>query len=194
MSKGKSIIITAPSGAGKTTIVRHLTGSGYLDLEFAISACTRPRRDVEVHGRDYYFMTVDTFKDKIEEDAFIEWEEVYKNSYYGTLKKEVDRIWAGNHNVLFDVDVKGALSLKQLLGSDALSIFIMPPSLEILKKRLESRGSDNAAAIESRINKAAREIKYAQRFDRIIINDKLKDALAEAESLVSGFLGKQHIK
>jgi guanylate kinase len=193
MSKGKSIIITAPSGAGKTTIVRHLIGSGYLGLEFAISACTRPRREGEVHGRDYYFMTVDAFKDKIEEDAFVEWEEVYKNSYYGTLKKEVERIWTGNRNVLFDVDVKGALSLKKLLGSDALSLFIMPPSLEILKKRLESRGSDNTDAIESRINKAAHEIKYAQRFDRIIINDKLKDALAEAESLVSEFLGRQDI-
>lgn len=190
MNKGKIVIITAPSGAGKTTIVRHLTDNEDLDLEFSISACTRPKREGEVHGRDYYFMSVDSFKDKIEEDAFIEWEEVYKNSYYGTLKTEVSRIWGKKHNVLFDVDVKGAITLKQLFGQEALSLFIMPPSMDILKQRLEFRGTDNPSSLESRINKATLEIKYAARFDRVIVNDYLPDALSEAENLVRDFLGK----
>jgi guanylate kinase len=190
MTRGKTVIITAPSGAGKTTIVRYLLGLRDLDLEFSISACTRPMREGEVNGRDYYFMSVDTFKDKIEEDEFIEWEEVYKNSYYGTLKSEVNRIWNKKHKILFDVDVMGGMTLKQIFKEDAFSLFIMPPSLDVLKQRLESRGKDSPLSLENRINKASLEIKYAPRFDKVIINDELQQTYREAELLVREFLQK----
>jgi len=190
MTRGKTVIITAPSGAGKTTIVKNLLNIEDLELEFSISACTRPRREGEVNGRDYYFMSADTFKDKIEEDEFIEWEEVYKNSYYGTLKSEINRIWRKKHNILFDVDVMGGITLKQIFGKDAFSLFIMPPSLDVLKQRLEARGKDSLQSLENRINKASLEIKYAPRFDKVIINDDLQETLKEAELTVREFLGK----
>ncbi|MBN2764319.1 MAG: guanylate kinase, partial [Bacteroidales bacterium] len=140
---GKVVVFSAPSGAGKTTIVKHLLNIKELRLEFSVSACTRPRREDEDHGRDYYFMTVDEFKSKIEENLFLEWEEVYKNSYYGTLKSEVDRIWNNGNHILFDVDVEGGVNLKQIFGEQALSVFVMPPSIEELQRRLEMRGTDS---------------------------------------------------
>jgi guanylate kinase len=185
---GKAVIISAPSGAGKTTIVRHLLGISDFRLSFSVSACTRPMRNGEVDGRDYHFLTVARFKDLIDENAFVEWEEVYKNNYYGTLKSEVERIWDLDRHVLFDVDVMGGLSLKSKFADQALAVFIMPPSVEVLKQRLESRGTEPEDKIRNRINKASLEIKYARKFDMIVINDKLEDALKETEKLVSDFL------
>jgi guanylate kinase len=185
---GKVVIVSAPSGAGKTTVVKHLLGISNLKLDFSISACTRPVRAGEVHGRDYYFITVDRFKNMIDEGAFLEWEEVYKNNYYGTLKSEVERIWKTEHHVLFDVDVMGGINLKNRFGEKALAIFIMPPSIEILKKRLEGRGTESEEKIRNRINKAAHELKFVKKFDITILNDHLEDALQEAELVVSRFL------
>jgi guanylate kinase len=185
---GKVVIVTAPSGAGKTTIVKHLLGIKDLKLAFSISACTRPIREGEVDGRDYYFMPINRFKGMIDDGDFIEWEEVYKNSYYGTLKTEVDRIWKTDHHVLFDVDVMGGINLKNKFGEKALAIFIMPPSIEVLKQRLEERGTESEEKIRNRINKAALELKFARKFDLRLLNDNLEDALKEAERLVTGFL------
>jgi len=187
---GKVIIISAPSGAGKTTIVKHLMGIDDFRLEFSVSACTRPIRNGEINGKDYHFMSVDRFKAMIDEGAFIEWEEVYKNYYYGTLKTEVDRILKQNRNVLFDVDVMGAVNLKEKYGKEALAVFIMPPSIDVLKERLEKRGTEHDEKIRNRINKASLEIKFARKFDQIVINDDLKTALKHTENLVAGFLNK----
>lgn len=188
---GKAVIISAPSGAGKTTIVKHLLGNREMKLAFSISACTRPAREGEKDGRDYYFLEVGSFKSMIDEGAFVEWEEVYKNSYYGTLKSEVERIWKMDHHVLFDVDVMGGINLKSKFGENALSIFIMPPSIEVLKHRLEARGTESDEKIRNRINKAVLEIKYARKFDVTLVNDDLASTLKEAEKLVSGFLNNR---
>jgi guanylate kinase len=185
---GKVIIVSAPSGAGKTTIVRHLLSRENLHLEFSVSACTRPKREDETDGRDYYFMTVDEFRSKIDDDWFLEWEEVYKGSYYGTPKSEVERIWKNGKNVLFDVDVEGAVNLKQFFKEKALSVFIMPPSIEELQRRLEKRGMDTPDKIRKRINKAGYELKFVSKFDRTIINDDLNKALREAEEMAHEFL------
>jgi guanylate kinase len=187
---GKVIIISAPSGAGKTTIVKHLLGLKELKLAFSVSACTRPMREGEVDGRDYQFMTVDRFKTLIEDDAFIEWEEVYKNNYYGTLKSEVDRIWKMNCHVLFDVDVMGGINLKSKFNENALAVFIMPPSLEVLKQRLELRGTETEEKIRNRVNKASLEIKFAKKFDVTIVNDDLDTTLKETVAAVTDFLAQ----
>jgi guanylate kinase len=186
--KGKAVIITAPSGAGKTTIVKHLLGRKELNLAFSVSACTRPMRDGEIDGKDYYFMTPDLFKSKIDEDEFMEWEEVYKNCYYGTLKNEVKRLWDLNYHILFDVDVKGALSLKKIFLNKALAVFIIPPSIEVLKKRLEDRSTESAEKIQNRINKAIYELKFSRKFDVTVLNDKLAETLKQTEELVGNFL------
>jgi guanylate kinase len=187
---GKVIIISAPSGAGKTTIVRHLLGIRELNLSFSVSACTRPKREGETDGKDYYFMSVNQFKDKIDEGEFLEWEEVYKNSYYGTLRSEVSRIWSMNQHVLFDVDVMGGINLKEKFGDNALAIFVRPPSIEILKSRLEARGTESADKIKNRVNKASLELKFARKFDVIVLNDVLEKAQAEVQRIVSAFLKK----
>lgn len=187
---GKVIIVSAPSGAGKTTIVKHLMGISDFKLAFSVSATTRPMREGEVNGRDYHFITADRFKAMIDDHAFIEWEEVYKNCYYGTLKSEVDRIWQNGQNVLFDVDVSGGVNLKEKYGKDALAIFIMPPSIEVLKERLERRGTESEEKIKKRINKASFEIKFARKFDVTVTNDKLPVTLEETAKLVAGFLNK----
>jgi guanylate kinase len=188
--EGKVIIISAPSGAGKTTIVKHLIGQRAFNLSFSISACTRAKRNGEVEGHDYYFITVDKFRSMIEDGAFVEWEEVYKNNYYGTLKSEVERIWKNNRHVLFDVDVMGGVNLKEKYGDNALAIFIMPPSIQILKERLEKRGTEAEEKIRNRINKASREIKFSRKFDVIVVNDDLIKTLKETDQLVSDFLNK----
>ncbi len=185
---GKAVIISAPSGAGKTTIVKHLLGIRELKLAFSISACTRPAREGEKDGRDYHFLEVGSFKSMIDEGAFVEWEEVYKNNYYGTLKSEVDRIWKMDHHVLFDVDVMGGINLKNKFGENAFSIFVMPPSIEVLRHRLEARRTESDEKIRNRINKAVLEIKYARKFDVTLVNDDLGATLREAEKLVAGFL------
>ena len=188
--EGKVVIISAPSGAGKTSIVKYLLGFRELNLAFSVSACTRPRREGEINGTDYYFLAVSEFKDKIDDGEFLEWEEVYKNNYYGTLRSEVSRIWSMNMHVLFDVDVMGGINLKEKFGDNALAIFIRPPSIEVLKSRLEARGTESADKIRNRVNKASLELKFARKFDVMVLNDELEKAQAEAYKIVAAFLKK----
>ncbi len=185
--QGKLLILSAPSGAGKTTIVRHLLKK-FPNLEFSISACSRPKRNNEVHGKDYYFLSVDEFRSRIDNDQFIEWEEVYSGSYYGTLKSEIERIWAKNNVVVFDVDVKGGINLKKIFGDKALSVFVMPPSIDALKQRLERRNTETEESLNKRVGKAAEEMTYANQFDRILVNEVLETAFAEAETIVKNFI------
>lgn len=188
MNSDKVIIFSAPSGAGKSTIVRHLLKK-FPQLEFSISATSRAPRGSEQNGKEYYFFDTEEFRRLIAEDAFIEYEEVYAGSYYGTLKSEVRRIWDKGKVIIFDIDVQGGMNMKRLFGDKALSIFIMAPSIQVLRSRLESRGTDSAEAIEKRVAKAEAETGFADRFDCILVNDDLERAIAEAESLVSGFIG-----
>ena len=187
MVKGKCIIFSAPSGAGKTTIVRYLL-SKIESLEFSISACTRAPRGNEKNGQDYYFLSVGEFKKKIEAEEFIEWEEVYHDHYYGTLKEEIERIWSKKHSALFDVDVMGGIKLKKYFGEQALSVFVMPPSKDILEQRLRNRGTDSPDRIQKRLQKAEKELKMAEQFDHILLNDQLEEALQKAENLTRNFL------
>lgn len=185
---GKLVIISAPSGAGKTTIVKHLLESG-LNLSFSISATTRHLRGNERNGVDYFFLTVADFKKKIDNNEFVEWEEVYKDLFYGTLKIELERIWANGQHVLFDVDVKGGINLKNKFGTDAIAIFIMPPSVEELENRLVKRATDTKEKIKIRIGKAKEELNLANQFDTVIVNHQLDKAKEETLKLVSSFLG-----
>jgi guanylate kinase len=173
--KGKLVIISAPSGAGKTTVVNHLLGSG-LNLSFSVSATTRPRRGDEENGIDYFFMSVREFKSRIDNNEFVEWQEVYHDLFYGTLKSELERIWSEGNHVVFDVDVRGGLNLKRIFGEKAISIFIMPPSVEELANRLRKRGTDSQEKVMMRINKANEELTVANQFDKIVINDNLEKA------------------
>jgi guanylate kinase len=184
---GKLVIISAPSGAGKTTIVKHLLESG-LNLSFSISATTRKRRSNETDGEDYFFLSVEEFKKKIENDEFVEWEEVYKDLYYGTLKSELERIWANGNHVLFDVDVVGGKNLKNIFGTNAIAIFIMPPSVRELENRLVKRGTDTPDKIRIRIEKAAEELKLVDQFDKVVVNHHLDKAKEEAFQIISSFL------
>ena len=186
----KVVIFSAPSGAGKTTIVRHLLSKPDLDLEFSVSACTREPRPHEVNGKDYYFMTPDEFKQHLQNKEFLEYEEVYKDIFYGTLKSEVQRIHDDNKSVIFDVDVKGGLNVKKYFGENALAIFVKPPSLEILQQRLLQRSTESEEKLKMRLGKAVYEMKYETFFDKVIVNDTLEHALEEAETLVRQFLGK----
>ena len=184
---GKLIIVSAPSGAGKTTIVKSLLDSD-LNLSFSISATTRPKRGTEQHGVDYFFMSAAEFKKQINNGELVEWQEVYKDLHYGTLKSELERIWNAGKHVIFDVDVMGGLNLKNIFGNNSLAIFIMPPSIDELEKRLHSRGSDSKDKIKMRIDKAAEEITLAEKFDKIIINDNLEKAKTEIFDVVSEFI------
>lgn len=188
MKNTKVLIFSAPSGSGKTTIVRHLLSIKDLNLSFSISASSRKRRETEIHGKDYYFFSVEDFKDKINNNEFLEWEEVYPGCFYGSLKSEVDRLSAEGKHVVFDVDVKGGLNIKKYFGDNALSVFIMPPSVEELKKRLMARSTDDDESIKIRIEKAVYEMGFATKFDEIIINDNLDLALLQAEDIVRKFL------
>lgn len=186
----KVIIFSAPSGAGKSTIVNHILGIRN-DLEFSISATSRAPRGQEKHGVEYYFFSADEFRKMIEEDKFVEHEEVYPGSFYGTLKSEVERIWAKGNAIVFDIDVQGGVNLKRIFGEQALSVFIQAPSVEILRKRLIGRGTDTMEAIEKRIAKAESEMEFAAgKFDYVLVNDDLQTALAEAENIVGDFLKK----
>ncbi len=185
--EGKLVIISAPSGAGKTTLVKHLLSSG-LNLEFSVSATTRRPRSPEEDGKDYYFLSVDEFRKRIENKEFIEWEEVYKGNFYGTLKSETERIWAKGNHVVFDVDVKGAIKLKNIFGNKSLALFIMPPSIEELETRLKKRGTDDPVKIKTRIAKAEAELKFANQFDDVIINNQLDRAIKEVSDIVTSFL------
>ena len=185
--KGRLIIFSAPSGAGKTTIVHHLL-KVFPQLEFSVSACSRPMRKHEANGVDYYFLSIEEFKHKIAAEEFVEWEEVYKDNFYGTLKNEVERIWKKGKHVIFDVDVAGGLHLKNQFKDKALAVFVMPPSIHHLEMRLKARETETTESIARRIGKAENEIKTADQFDKIILNDKLEHAFAEAEKIVGDFL------
>lgn len=184
---GKVLIFSAPSGSGKTTIVRHLL-EHYPALEFSISATSRAPRGEERDGVDYYFMSRDDFAQRATQDEFIEWEEVYAGTCYGTLRAEIERIWDRGNVAVFDVDVKGGVNLKRLFGDQALSIFIMPPSIESLRERLVGRATDSHEQIERRVSKAAHEIEFAPQFDQVIVNDELSQALTQARDIVSSFI------
>ena len=190
---GKLIIFSAPSGTGKTTIVRHLMQLD-LPLEFSISATSRQKRGNEQDGKDYYFFTPEIFKKKINNNEFLEWEEVYSNQFYGTLLSEIDRIFANNHHVLFDVDVVGGLNIKKKYPDNSLTIFLMPPSLEVLRERLLMRGTETEESVAKRESKAAFEIQFAEKFDAIIVNDDLETAKNEAHRIIKDFLYKNKNK
>ena len=184
---GKLIIFSAPSGSGKTTIVRRIMQT-IPGLEFSISATSRAPRGTEQHGHDYYFLSAEEFDKAISEEQFVEWEEVYAGTKYGTLKSEMERIWAEGHTILFDVDVKGGVRLKHIFGEQALSVFVMPPSIEELRNRLVGRATDSPEKIEQRVGKAAEEIGYAPQFDKTVVNDDLEKAVAEVEQIVKEFI------
>jgi len=185
--EGKLFIFSAPSGSGKTTIVHSLLEKK-LGLEFSISATSRPKRENEIHEKDYYFLSAEDIKLKITNNEFLEWEEVYEDRFYGTLKSEVERIWSEGKHVIFDVDVVGGLNIKKSYPHKALSIFVMPPSIEELEKRLRFRSTDSDEDIRTRISKASKELEYANEFDLIIINDNLEKAILEAENAVRNFI------
>lgn len=185
--KGKVIIVSAPSGAGKTSIVRHLLEQ-VPDLKFSISATTRPKRDYEIDGKDYYFLTPEQFKERLANDEFLEWQEVYADQFYGSLKSEVERIWSNGQAVIFDVDVLGGLNIKKFYGDEALSVFIEPPTMEELENRLKNRGTENDASLKKRLAKAEYELSFARQFDKIVLNDDLKTAQQEIIDLVRDFL------
>jgi len=190
MGKGKAFIFTAPSGSGKTTIVKHLLASNP-KLGFSISASTRDKRGrSEENGKDYYFLSKEEFRKNIEDDAFVEWEEVYTGNYYGTLKSEVERIWAEGRHVVFDVEVKGALKLKEYFGDDALAVFVKVPSMEELKNRLTGRGTESAQSLSQRFYRAEFEMTFENKFDVTLVNEYLEESFANAEVLVNDFLKK----
>lgn len=184
---GKCVIFSAPSGAGKTTIVHHLLKQ-MPELEFSISACSREPRPNETDGKDYYFIGIEGFKNKIASNSFVEWEEVYTNNFYGTLTSELERIWANGHVVIFDVDVIGGLKLKEKLGEQALAIFVQPPTVEDLEKRLRFRSTETEEKIQQRLAKSRTELSYANQFDVVLLNDQLEKAFVEAERLVTDFI------
>ena len=187
IQKGKLLIFSAPSGSGKTTLVKYIMGQ--IDtLSFSISATSRKIRSNEVNGKDYYFLSVEDFKKKIANNEFVEWEEVYKDRFYGSLKSEVERIRNQGLHVVFDVDVVGGVNIKKLYGDVALSIFVMPPSLDALKQRLLGRGTDNTDDIQTRLDKAEYELTYSNKFDVIIINDNLEQAKKESLEIVGNFI------
>ena len=194
-NKGKLLVFSAPSGSGKTTIVRHLLSKDYLNLEFSISATSRDKRAHEIDGKDYYFISTKNFKNKIKNDEFLEWEEVYRDNFYGTLKTEVERIWAEGKHVIFDIDVVGGLRIKKKFPEETLAVFVKPPSVDELKIRLKKRSTESDDKINMRVAKASVEMATAPQFDRIIKNYDLNTALDEAEKLVAEFVGskdKQH--
>jgi len=188
--KGKCIIFSAPSGAGKTTIVHHLLKQN-LGLAFSVSACSRAPRENEVDGKDYHFLGVEGFKENIKSDAFVEWEEVYTNNFYGTLKSEMQRIWGEGKAVIFDVDVIGGLNLKKQFKEDAYAVFVQPPSYEELEKRLRGRSTESEDKINQRMEKASKELSFAPKFDHILINDDLDTACKTAERLIAKFLAEK---
>ena len=185
----KVLIFSAPSGSGKSTIVNHILGL-HPEIEFSVSATSRAPRGEEKDGVEYFFYSADIFRLLVRDDKFVEYEEVYPDRFYGTLKAEVNRIWARGHVIIFDVDVKGGVNLKKYFGDQALSVFIQAPSVEVLRQRLIGRGTDSAEDIEKRVAKAAEEMTYAPQFDKVLINDDLATALAEADAMVDTFLAE----
>jgi guanylate kinase len=188
MKKGKLVIFSAPSGSGKTTLVHYLLSKPELNLAFSVSATSRDKRPNEKHGRDYYFLNPEDFKQKIKEHAFVEWEEVYKDNFYGTLKEEVNRLLDAGKNVIFDIDVKGGLNIKRQFPDNSLAIFVKPPDISTLKQRLEGRQTETPEKIQMRVDKANEEMQYAKNFDVIIINDDLEKAKQDAYQIVKQFI------
>jgi guanylate kinase len=189
MSEKKIIIITAPSGAGKTSITRYLLGKYPNRLAFSVSAATRSPRSYEKDGEDYYFLTLDNFKQKIQHNEFVEWEMVYQGKYYGTLKTELNRIWQAGKTPLLDIEVKGAIHIREQYPDSTLALFIEPPSVDELRRRLEARGTETIESLMARVNKASYEISFKHHFDKIIVNDDLRKACQEAENAIKAFVG-----
>lgn len=189
MSDEKIIIITAPSGAGKTSITRYLLGKYPDRLAFSVSAATRSPRSYEKDGEDYYFLTLENFKQKIQHSEFVEWEMVYEGKYYGTLKSELKRIWAAGKTPLLDIEVKGAIHIREQYPDSTLALFIEPPSVDELRRRLEARGTETVESLMARVNKASYEISFKHHFDKIIVNDDLRKACQEAEAAIKAFVG-----
>jgi len=187
-NSGKLIVFSAPSGSGKTTIVRHLLDQKELNLDFSISATSREKRGQEIDGKDYHFISAEVFRKHIENNEFVEWEEVYKNNFYGTLKSEVERIWKQGKHAIFDIDVIGGLRIKRKFPHQTLAVFVKPPSLEEMENRLRNRKTDSEEKIIERVNKAEREMKFAKEFDVILVNDDLFSAKQEASKIVTNFI------
>lgn len=185
---GKVIILSAPSGSGKSTIIEAIIGRPELDLQFSVSATCRPPRGAERDGVEYYFLTPDEFHRRVNAGDFVEWEEVYPGRCYGTLRSEIDRITGEGHNVIMDIDVKGAVNVKRLLGSRAVSIFIQPPSVAELRRRLESRATDSPEQIEARVAKAELELTFAPQFDTVVVNDRLPEAVTRVTTIITEFI------
>lgn len=186
--EGKIIVVSAPSGTGKSTIIKAISEKGDIDMQFSVSATNRSPRPGEVDGVSYNFLTTETFKEKIAENAFVEWEEVYPGRYYGTLKSEIERTCKAGHNVILDIDVKGALNVKKIFGDKALTLFIQPPSVDELKKRLEARGTETTDSLNQRLSKAEYELSFAPQFDRTVVNDDLDTAITDTEAVIKDFL------
>ncbi|MEI8202612.1 MAG: guanylate kinase [Bacteroidota bacterium] len=190
MIEGKLIVFSAPSGAGKTTLVKHLLAEG-LPLAFSVSACTREPRKDEINGKDYYFISKEEFLEKIAKGEFLEWQEVYKDVFYGTLLSEINKIWAAGKHVIFDVDVRGGLNIKKKFPDRTLALFVMPPSVEALAERISNRKTETPESIKKRIAKATYELEFAENFDYILLNDDLEIAKIEAYSVVADFLNEE---
>ncbi|GGF66169.1 guanylate kinase [Wenyingzhuangia marina] len=191
MASGKLIVFSAPSGSGKTTIVRHLLSETDLPLDFSISAASREPRVGEINGKDYYFLSAEEFKNKVDQDAFLEWEEVYKDNFYGTLKSEITRIWAEGKHVIFDIDVVGGLNIKKQFPEETLAIFVQPPSIEEMERRLRGRATETEEKIKMRVAKAEQEMDFAKKFDTVLINNDLSVAKEDAYQIVSSFINKK---
>ncbi|HJE39726.1 MAG TPA: guanylate kinase [Candidatus Amulumruptor caecigallinarius] len=189
-NKGKIIIISAPSGTGKSTIINRIIADTSLGLQFSISATSREPRKGEAHGVNYYFFTEDDFRKAVADGRFVEWEEVYPGRFYGTLRSEIDRITSAGHNVIMDVDVKGGVNIKRIMGADALSVFVQPPSVETLRQRLVARATDTPEQIEQRVAKAEYEMAFAPQFDRTVVNDDLHTAVEDVRKLVKDFISE----
>ena len=190
-NKGKIIILSAPSGTGKSTIIRELRKQPELNLGFSVSATSRSPRPGENHGKEYYFISEKEFRKRISNDEFVEWEEVYSGTLYGTLKEEVERITLSGRNLIMDIDVKGALNVKKIYPEESISIFILPPSIQVLEKRLSDRGTDSAETIRKRVEKAEYELSFAPDFDFRVVNDSLKEACAEIYDIILNFIKNQ---
>jgi guanylate kinase len=186
--QGKLIVFSAPSGSGKTTLVHHLIRQEDLNLDFSISATSRKIRGKEINGKDYYFISLEEFKKHIEKNDFVEWEEVYRNNFYGTLKSEIDRIWANGKHVIFDIDVVGGLRIKEKYPEQTLAVFVQPPSIEEMELRLRKRKTDSEEKILERVQKAERELKFSGRFDTVLVNDDLEEAKKKTYQLVKNFI------